>query len=200
MQFFIPMIPPTVTHQDKKIRAFMRGGKPCAVLHDSERLKTVKQKFHAYLAPHRPPQPLTGPVRLVVKWIFPADGHGSGEWKTTKPDTDNMQKALKDTMTRLHYWQDDAQVASEIVEKFWGNPCGIFVQILPPEHYDAEPAKWIECDYKELDHQSLELVQTGERGICCSKCRHVFKMGLLWSANFCPNCGKPMEVAANANQ
>lgn len=129
MQFFIRMIPPTVTHQDKKIRAFMRGGNPCAVLHDSERLKAVKQKFHAYLAPHRPPQPLTGPVRLVVKWIFPADGHPTGEWKTTKPDTDNLQKALKDTMTRLHYWQDDAQVASEIVEKFWGNPCGIFISV-----------------------------------------------------------------------
>lgn len=129
MQFFLPMKPPTVTHHDKELHAFMRGGKPCAVLHDSRELKDAHAKLHAALAPYAPKRPFGGPVRLVVKWIFPADGHKPGEWKTTKPDTDNLQKALKDTMTRLHFWQDDAQVASEIVEKFWGDPCGIFVQI-----------------------------------------------------------------------
>ena len=38
MQFFLPMRPPTVTHHDKDLHAFMRGGKPCAVLHDSPEL------------------------------------------------------------------------------------------------------------------------------------------------------------------
>ena len=169
MQFFIPMIPPTVTHQDKKIRAFMKGGKPCAVLHDSERLKAVKQKFHAYLAPYRPPQPLTGPVRLVVKWIFPADGHPTGEWKTTKPDTDNLQKALKDTMTRLHYWQDDAQVASEIVEKFWGNPCGIFISVTSlsvPRGSDNIQKDCARCGCYALRKVSSVVGEKGEKASC----------------------------------
>ena len=46
-----------------------------------------------------------------------------------KPDTDNLEKALKDEMTRLHFWADDAQVCSEIVEKFWSDPCGVFVRV-----------------------------------------------------------------------
>lgn len=72
-----------------------------------------------------------GPVRLLVKWCFPSDGrHADGEWKTTKPDTDNLDKALKDEMTRLRYWYDDAQVASEISEKFWADVPGIFVKVV----------------------------------------------------------------------
>ena len=130
MQFFIPMRPPTVTHHDKDLHAFMRGGKPCAVLHDSPELKDARSKLRAGLAPHAPAAPLGGPVRLVVKWLFPAEGrHLDGAWKTSRPDTDNLDKALKDEMTRLHFWRDDAQVASEISEKFWANTPGIFIQV-----------------------------------------------------------------------
>ena len=130
MQFFIPMRPPTVTHHDKELHAFMRGGRPCAVLHDSPELKDARAKLRAGLAPHAPAVPLGGPVRLVVKWLFPAQGrHPDGAWKTSKPDTDNLDKALKDEMTRLHFWQDDAQVASEISEKFWANTPGIFIRV-----------------------------------------------------------------------
>ena len=130
MQFFIPMRPPTVTHHDKELHAFMRGGRPCAVLHDSPELKDARAKLRAGLAPHAPAIPLGGPVRLVVKWLFPAQGrHPDGAWKTSRPDTDNLDKALKDEMTRLHFWQDDAQVASEISEKFWANTPGIFIRV-----------------------------------------------------------------------
>ena len=43
-QFFIPMKPPTTTHNAKQIHAYMKGGKPCAVLHDSPELKAVRLK------------------------------------------------------------------------------------------------------------------------------------------------------------
>lgn len=36
---------------------------------------------------------------------------------------------MKDCMTRLHFWKDDAQVASEISEKFWAAVPGIYVRI-----------------------------------------------------------------------
>ena len=129
MQFFMPLRPPTVTHNAKQLHAFMRAGRPCAVLHDSPELKDAHAKLHAHLAPHAPAKPLAGPVRLVVKWLFPAGDHPDGSYKPTKPDTDNLEKALKDEMTRLGFWRDDAQVASEIVEKFWANTPGIFIQV-----------------------------------------------------------------------
>ena len=40
-----------------------------------------------------------------------------------------MQKALKDIMTKLHFWKDDALVASEVVEKFWSDIPGIWICI-----------------------------------------------------------------------
>lgn len=128
--FFIPMRPPTVTHNAKQLHAFMRAGRPCAVLHDSPELKDARAKLHAHLAPHAPAKPLDGPVRLVVKWLFPAEGRRpDGSYKTSRPDTDNLEKALKDEMTRLGFWHDDAQVASEIVEKFWADTPGIYIEV-----------------------------------------------------------------------
>lgn len=74
MNFFMPMRPPTVTHHDKQLHAYMKGGKPCAVLHDTPELKAARAKLHAALAPFAPAQPMTGAVQLVVKWLFPAEG------------------------------------------------------------------------------------------------------------------------------
>ena len=37
----------------------------------------------------------------------------------TRPDTDNLQKLLKDCMTRTGFWRDDAQVCREDVTKRW---------------------------------------------------------------------------------
>lgn len=124
-QFFLPMIPPTVTAQEKKLT--VRGGKP--VMYDSEEVKAAKAKLTAHLAPHKPENPICGEaVRLTVKWCFPmGDDHRNGEYKITKPDTDNLQKLLKDCMTKCGFWKDDALVASEIIEKFWSRIPGIFV-------------------------------------------------------------------------
>ena len=121
---FLSMIPPTVTHQEKAV-SFVRG-KP--VIYEPDRLKAARSKLMAHLGKHKPEEPLQGAVQLIVKWCFPLSGnHQDGEWKTTKPDTDNLQKLLKDCMTACGYWKDDAQVASEIAEKFWASKPGIYI-------------------------------------------------------------------------
>lgn len=51
------------------------------------------------------------------------------QYKDTRPDTDNLQKLLKDCMTACGYWRDDAQVASEISEKFWATLPGIYIKV-----------------------------------------------------------------------
>lgn len=126
IQFFMPMIPPTVTQQQHRVT--VRNGKP--VFYDSPELAEAKAKLTAYLSKNIPEQPFTSAVQLVVKWCFPvSSGHSDGEYKTTRPDTDNLQKALKDIMTKLHFWTDDALVASEVVEKFWADIPGIWICI-----------------------------------------------------------------------
>lgn len=125
IQFFMPMDPPTITHQEKKVYV-NKDGKP--VFYEPMELKNARQKLTAFLGAHKPDSPIDGPIELQVKWCFPATGkHVPGEYRITKPDTDNLQKLLKDCMTRLGYWTDDARVCRETVEKFWSDLPGIFI-------------------------------------------------------------------------
>lgn len=129
IEFFMPMIPPTATHQEKKWRVVK--GKP--VSYDPPEVLAARSKLMAHLAGHRPAQPLEGGIRLLVKWCFPRGRHRNGAYRTTRPDTDNLQKLLKDCMTAVGFWKDDAQVACEIVEKFWADVPGIYVAVAPLE-------------------------------------------------------------------
>lgn len=123
IEFFMPMNPPTVTHQEKAWHVV--NGKP--VPYEPAELRTARAKLTAHLAGHRPEKPLQGGMRLLVKWCFPRGRHRDGEYRVTKPDTDNLQKLLKDCMTAVGFWKDDAQVASEICEKFWAEVPGIYI-------------------------------------------------------------------------
>lgn len=126
LEFFMPMIPPTVTHQEKKVHVVK--GKP--VYYEPETLKAARLKLIGHLRSHIPEEPARSGVRLLVKWCFPISGrHKNGEYRITKPDTDNLQKLLKDCMTDCGFWKDDALVASEIVEKFWADVPGIYVRM-----------------------------------------------------------------------
>lgn len=124
-EFFIPIIPPTVTYQEHKVAVV--NGKP--VFYDGPELKAARQKLTAYLSKYKPAQRYESGIRLIVKWCFPRGKHKDGEYRITKPDTDNLQKLLKDCMTDCHFWKDDALVASEIVEKFWAETPGIYIRI-----------------------------------------------------------------------
>ena len=134
ISFFLPMKPPTITHQQKNIAVVK--GKP--IVYEPAALKAARSKLMAYLGQYVPAAPLRGAIRLGVKWCFPIAGkHEDGEWKITRPDTDNLQKLLKDCMTDCGYWKDDAQVASEIVEKFWAKVPGIYINAVELEEaYD----------------------------------------------------------------
>lgn len=125
IKFFMAMEPPTVTHQEHKVAVIK--GKP--VFYDGPELKAARQKLSAYLAGYRPKKRYECGVQLIVKWCFPRGEHKNGEYRITKPDTDNLQKLLKDCMTAVGFWKDDALVASEIVEKFWTDIPGIYIQI-----------------------------------------------------------------------
>ncbi len=124
-QFFMAMIPPTVTAQEHQVT--VRKGKP--VFYDTPEIKNAKDKLMAHLAQHRPSEPYAVGIRLIVKWLFPKGRHKNGEYRITKPDTDNLQKLLKDCMTKTGFWKDDALVASEIVEKVWSDISGIYIRI-----------------------------------------------------------------------
>lgn len=121
------MIPPTVTHQEHKVRVV--NGKP--MFYEPAELKSARSKLLSSVGRYHPEVPLDGPIRLTTKWIWPGPKSidGIAPYKITKPDTDNMIKLLKDCMTKAGFWKDDAQVASEITEKFLDITPGIYVKV-----------------------------------------------------------------------
>lgn len=125
IEIFIPIIPPTVTHQEKKVRVVR--GKP--VFYEPAELKAARQLFTDWLAKYTPKEPMTGAVVLEVVWQFPADErHPEPTPKTTRPDTDNLQKLLKDCMTAARWWKDDAQVWREKIMKVYMDQPGIYIR------------------------------------------------------------------------
>lgn len=123
MRFFLPIRIPTKTAQEKKLA--LRGGRP--VIYTPPELRDIRSRYVAALIAHAPEKPMAGPIRLYTEWIFPQGRHRAGEFKITKPDTDNMIKLFKDAMTDAGFWLDDAQVAVEMTEKRYGPYEGVYV-------------------------------------------------------------------------
>lgn len=126
MKIFLLFNPPTVTAQMKKIG--IAHGKP--YIYTPMNVKVAKDEIIKYLKPFIPACPFEGALELKVNWLFPKGHHKDLEWRITKPDTDNLEKMLKDCMTELHFWKDDAQVVSEYVDKIWSSePTGISIEL-----------------------------------------------------------------------
>lgn len=115
MEFFLDITPPTVTAQEHKIRIV--HGRP--MFYDTQKLKAARATFERLLRQHVPSEPMEGPIALTVGWRFATKTHKEGTYRVTRPDTDNLEKLLKDCMTRVGFWRDDSQVCREEVTKRW---------------------------------------------------------------------------------
>jgi Holliday junction resolvase RusA-like endonuclease len=67
--------------------------------------------------------PLTGPLGVNAMFILPCPKSRQKKnygktWHTTKPDIDNLQKALFDALNGLA-WVDDKQIAEAVIRKQW---------------------------------------------------------------------------------
>lgn len=128
MEFWMPMIPPKITSQMKGISNGRVFTKP-AVLQ-------AKAKLKAHLAKHRPDTPMLGAISFRAYWVFPWLKKDAKISKTrdiiphtSKPDCDNINKALADCMTELGFWKDDSQVVDLHVQKHRGSKPGIMIII-----------------------------------------------------------------------
>lgn len=78
-----------------------------------------------------------GPLRLVIGFFMPRpkshlNRHGDVKptapaWHESKPDSDNLAKAVMDAMTALGVWRDDSQVVQLEVSKAYGSHPGAIV-------------------------------------------------------------------------
>lgn len=131
---FLPMKPPSVTH-NALLAYIVGGGKGMhAAIRKSDELKTAEDLICVWLKSVTKVsenfQPLTGPLRCVVKWCFPAsEKHPDGSPMTEKPDMSNMLKTFEDCLTRCGIIEDDRFIVDEHIAKGYAETMGIYFSV-----------------------------------------------------------------------
>jgi Holliday junction resolvase RusA-like endonuclease len=71
---------------------------------------------------------ITGPVNIGVTFFMPIPKgmkiNGPNEPHVKKPDTDNLLKAVMDSLTSVGVWKDDSQVFEIFTGKYYGEKTG----------------------------------------------------------------------------
>ena len=146
MQFKLKMIPPTATAQQKGERVV--GG----YIHHYKKKNVAQAEavLRDALLPYVPKKPIENrPIYFGAIWEFPypksARKHQPGKFrqKFTRPDTDNLNKLLKDVMTDMGFWKDDALISAEFIEKVYSDEPGILV-FIADMHIDVDALAWEE--------------------------------------------------------
>lgn len=121
-------------------RAFVRGGH--AAVYDPGTAEGWKSCIAVAAKPHIPPTPLAGTIALTVEFIMPrprahfrTGKHASElrgdapEHHCSRPDVDNLTKAVLDALTDIGMWIDDAQIALLGAVKLYGVKPGANIEI-----------------------------------------------------------------------
>jgi Holliday junction resolvase RusA-like endonuclease len=132
ISFVIEGEPPTATHQSKRL--FVVCGH--ARIADTPELNKAKRWYAAKLAPHVPPAPLSGPLSLTLRFVWPfrkSESRRSIAYgdlrKDTHPDCSNLAKTIEDQMAKLGFMANDSIVAELHVSKWWGARPGVEVTL-----------------------------------------------------------------------
>lgn len=131
----LDIVPPTTTAQQKGV--FVRNGR--ARFFTKAKVRRSEDFLAALLSMHAPDAPFDCPVSLAVRWTFPwrkserksVVRAGVPTPHVSRPDLDNLEKALLDVLTRLRFWTDDSLVADKRTSKAWGPRPGIDLTIRP---------------------------------------------------------------------
>ena len=128
----------------KRHRTYTRGkgGKPLPFARTVDPNVETKADFLTQCLMHKPSVPLTGPVSVSCLAVFgrPKGHFRTGKfsnqlnprtakhWHTSKPDRDNVDKLILDSLTGI-FWRDDSQVCAGGVSKMYGDRPRIEIEI-----------------------------------------------------------------------
>lgn len=137
IEFKIRCVPPKHTAQGSSmILKNFKTGKFFIGKKSNSNATQAKNELIALIYPYAPQKPLVGALELSVVWKYPWRASEPKKNKLngfrycdTKPDADNLTKALADILTRLGFWQDDAQVSILNFTKMWADEPGIEIKI-----------------------------------------------------------------------
>jgi len=119
----------------KRHRTYTRGkgGRLLPFARQVDPSKTDKADMLAQMLQHKPSEPWTGPVQIVVAWVLgrPKSHYRTGKYADElrdnapiccdkKPDVDNYLKALLDCMSGV-FFLDDCQIAGVVATKTYSD-------------------------------------------------------------------------------
>lgn len=138
LEFFCSCCPPRTTSQMKRAVRTKTGIR----FFKSAKQEAAGATLEGVLLPHQPAKPIVGLVRLEVEatWPWRASDLSTKAKREhaqvvsripsgSKPDLDNMIKALQDALVALRFIERDELVCELTVRKFFGAEPGLLVRI-----------------------------------------------------------------------
>lgn len=102
--------------QGDRSRIVTGKGKSFVAHYQPAKVKQFSRNLAALLAPHRPKEPLDGPVCIEIVFGYPWPASASKRSreagiapKTTKPDLDNLEKAIMDVLQSSGFIVNDSR-------------------------------------------------------------------------------------------
>lgn len=119
-------------------RKYYRPGKPKIILHDPTNVKRYKQLLGYYIRQHYEGKPLTGPLRVTLRFYRQVQKSVSKtehdlrirdkKRPIVKPDVSNYVKSTEDALNGI-LWKDDAQIVIEGSEKHYSDNPRIEIEV-----------------------------------------------------------------------
>ena len=133
---FVNVEPISATHQSSLRILKTRGGRFFVGKKSTSRLTRWIAEFERNVRlAGLPATPIDGPIEVFLSFRFgynkglPKKYRGKQIWKTTRPDLDNMEKAILDSLTRIGVITEDKNVVLKNSEKFYDVNPGIYISI-----------------------------------------------------------------------
>jgi hypothetical protein len=120
--------PPTKSTHQSALRVMRRrGGGFFVGKYEKSEIKQWTNTFAALIRGKKPAEPWDCPVHIEIRFYFPwpestsQKKKESAAWKTTRPDLDNSEKTILDTLTKEGFLKDDSFICSKSSFK-WYHP------------------------------------------------------------------------------
>lgn len=135
---YLPIDPPTRTAQQKGVRVV--HGHPH--FYEKKEVSEAKAILKDQLLKFVPDEPIKGAVRIDVTFAFATKDKKKlrNEYRTTRPDLDNLFKGLADILSELGFFEDDSQISSLMLRKLWVPVEDAHLSITISEYVEVEDA------------------------------------------------------------
>ena len=132
----VNMIPTKATHQSSLRIMKSKSGRMFVGKFAKSSINSWIQEFELNIKRYRPENPWDGPVQVIIEWRFPFNKSTPkkylhrDEWKTTRPDLDNMEKVILDSLTRTGFIVDDSIICNKTTTKKHSSNPGISIRLI----------------------------------------------------------------------